>query len=228
MNSKLVLLVASIFLCTGCTPTYSGLPFEFQVVDADTGEPLEGVIANAVWVTEDRRGHETGAIVATEAVSDESGMVRMPGWANVRVLRRSWDPYSIPRLDPNQPWLYMYKRDYYFFHDVPTGDTGYLSHPFWTGDSVRTPNWGGRKLKLRKFAGSTDRYAFQLDLVPRYIFTNCLWTTAPQMAASLINETRRLKALKQGAGLPELRDLDRYSDGRDCGSIDVVRQYLSN
>ena len=67
-------------LLAGCGMV--GLPFSGQVTDAETGEPLEGVIVVALW-----EGHVNPIADSTQicyhvetAVSDAVGHFRIPGW----------------------------------------------------------------------------------------------------------------------------------------------------
>ena len=73
-------LVMAIVSLSGCG--MAGLPFSGQVTDAETGEPIEGVIVVALW-----KGDVNPIVDSTQicyhvetAVSDENGKYRVPGW----------------------------------------------------------------------------------------------------------------------------------------------------
>jgi hypothetical protein len=229
MSWRLILgTLAVAFFASGCAPTYSAAPFKFKVVDADTGEPLEGVIANALWLVEDRRGEGLGFLTATEAVSDKDGYVEMPGWGPRKLTRKAWDPFAQARMDPNQPKLQLYKRDYAFFENVPSSDTGYLSDPTWTGESVRVAAWNNSVIKLKRFSGRFEVYVNMLagGQTAGTTLAGCLWHSTPRMTAAFLNEAREAERHKIFARFFQLSDLKPMVAGVPCGSKDIVRQYL--
>ena len=74
---------------------YSALPIAGKVVDADTGEPLEGAIVIAVWQLERGFGLEgtipSSFMNVSEVVTDEDGNYFIEGWGP---LRRPEGPLS--------------------------------------------------------------------------------------------------------------------------------------
>jgi uncharacterized GH25 family protein len=81
----LALLLASL---SACATSYSAKPITAKVVDAVTGEPLEGVNVVAHWLMEDpQAGRGQGDLELMEAVTDKSGEFHFPGWG----------PKAIPR-----------------------------------------------------------------------------------------------------------------------------------
>ena len=77
-----LILLASVFLagCTRHLALYDS-SYRGQVVDADTGEPIEGVVALVVWYTEylTVAGAMHDYYDARETVTDENGEFVLPG-----------------------------------------------------------------------------------------------------------------------------------------------------
>jgi len=114
-TTRLILCVSMLSLSSFAVAlSYSALPFEVKIVDAETGLPLEGVIGNALWRLEARGGRNLGNFMATEAVSDKDGIMRMPGWGPMEVPKEPGGYLAQGRLPPDQPTLQLYKQDYWF------------------------------------------------------------------------------------------------------------------
>jgi uncharacterized GH25 family protein len=84
----LALLLASL---SACATSYSAKPITAKVVDAVTGEPLEGVNVVAHWLMEDpQAGRGQGDLELMEAVTDKSGEFHFPGWGPKAIPRDSF------------------------------------------------------------------------------------------------------------------------------------------
>jgi len=206
--------------------SYSALPFEVKIVDAETGAPLEGVIGNALWRLEARGGRNLGNFMATEAVSDKDGMMRMPGWGPMEVPKEPGGYLAQGRLDPNQPTLQLYKQDYWFSLEGAPWESAYLNDPHWSGDRVRHVYLNTKILKLKQFKGNMEQYMDQLARGLMGSASGCLWVKAPRMMAAFINEDQRLRPLVRQSRLITIRDIHEYEQGEYCGSLNVLRQYL--
>ena len=164
-----VLLVALVALAVAATDvdalSYSAKPIRATVVDAETGEPIEGVIVNAYWHLEDQDGHGLGPFNLTEAVTDAKGVFFMPGWGPLEVPRDSSQPSRRGRLDPDQPWLQVFKSGYKFTTVAGNESTAYLNDPLWSGDPVRTSVWDGKIIRLERFRETDERYLNHLEVV---------------------------------------------------------------
>jgi len=206
--------------------SYSALPFEVKIVDAETGLPLEGVIGNALWRLEARGGRNLGNFVATEAVSDKDGMMRMPGWGPMEVPKEPGGYLAQGRLDPNQPTLQLYKQDYWFSLEGAPWESAYLNDPHWSGDSVRRVYLDKMVFKLKPFKGPMQQYTDHLIRSQNGGTNGCLWVNAPRMNAAFINEGRRLRQFDRSGLLITLKDIREYDHGKFCGSKDVLQQHL--
>jgi hypothetical protein len=77
-----ITILGIVLLLTGCASAirYDG-PYEGRVIDADTGEPIEGVVVLGVWNTETPT--PAGAVHhyydATETVTDRNGDFKIKG-----------------------------------------------------------------------------------------------------------------------------------------------------
>ena len=85
---------------SGCATSYSAKAIQATIVDAETAQPIAGVIVVATWVLE--YGYEGGSAdtwVVMETVSDAEGRFTFP----------SWGPKPLP---PHLPWeARLKKRD---------------------------------------------------------------------------------------------------------------------
>src|SRR5574340_764993 len=145
MKWKLLVILSLIGLAlSGCMSdhvTVSADPVYARVVDADTGKPLLGVAVVAYW--ELYKGGIAGggpcaAANVEEAVTDENGRFRLPGWGPIT------GPCGVMRN--GNPLLYFFKPGYetlYMSGGVGLDATRLVS--------VARVNWNGKKLKMQKF-----------------------------------------------------------------------------
>lgn len=129
----------------GCAPehhVYSAEPVYARVVDADTGEPLEGVAVVAYWelyqgsITGD--GMPCGAANVEEAVTDKDGWFHIPGWGPVKGrcgMMRNMNPF-----------VYLFKSGYAYVRKG--GGVGLNTNKL---VSVAQVDWNGQTIKLKKF-----------------------------------------------------------------------------
>lgn len=216
-----VLLIGLFFPLQACSKTYSAKPIEAWVVDAETKQPLEGVIVVALW--ELKYGWEGGGaypLTVMEAVTDKNGRFYFPAWGPKPI------PEHLPsetRLKDWDPVMVFYKKDYTYL--MLTNDRPIRSMSG-HGSSTRTSEWNGKTIPLTKFRGSIDQYAENLDrfdsqLYP--IFFNgrkCEWKGMPRLLTSLIKERNRM--LDAGITSFSLGFLNfQNADNEHCGSIDL-------
>lgn len=100
MNFKNIFLLLSVLLVTtGC---YG--PIKGKVVDAETGEPIEGAVAMAEWTRAKGLGNTyTVSVKVSEAVSDRDGNFELDG---------CYSPFV------NEPALTIYKNGYVAWNNV--------------------------------------------------------------------------------------------------------------
>lgn len=220
-----------LFLAWGCPAPliYSSPALEARVVDEDTGQPLEGVIAVVHWQL--RGGiHEdaVGELVVMEAVTDATGMFRFPAWGpKLRPLR------SFLRLS-GTPGFILFKRDYKESDNLhlPVRNVTMALAP----RALPPPPWHGQTIMMKKFTGGLEEYARHLwfldDTLDFAFFrerSNCTWQNIPHMLVAIHLEAERLR---QANVRNKLRSLDAR-EGRNeparkkCGSVkEFLRSYL--
>ncbi len=190
----------------GCAPeqhVYSAEPVYARVVDADTGEPLEGVAVVAYWelyqgsITGD--GMPCGAANVEEAVTDKDGWFHIPGWGPVKGrcgMMRNMNPF-----------VYLFKSGYAYIRKG--GGVGLnTNRPV----SVAQVDWNGQTIKLKKFTDidlhNMDPGTYyanfsdldtSLGLFVTYMPDQCNWKKMPNMLHTLELERRTFSA---AAGYP--------------------------
>src|SRR5947209_3399798 len=82
-----LLIALCILVLTGCYQIYSAEPITATVVDADTKEPLEGVVVVAHWEMKGglEGGNVEGEVMIMEAVTDAQGKFHFPAWGPKKV-----------------------------------------------------------------------------------------------------------------------------------------------
>ncbi len=92
---SILLLLASLLISTGC---YGYGTLKGKVVDAETGEPIEGAVAMAEWTKTKGFGNTyTVSAKVSEAISDKEGNFELGG---------CYSPFV------NEPSLTIYKKGY--------------------------------------------------------------------------------------------------------------------
>jgi hypothetical protein len=203
--------------------SYSVLPFQATVVDADTGLPIEGVIVDAIWQLETRGRRFAGWLNVTEAVTDTSGVFKMAGWGPLEVPRNFIENgITSPRLPADQPRLVLFKSGYRFglASNEASPETDYLRYPPMTYDPNQAPYWNGKTIQLKQFVGQDFEYLRHLTGSAWNPLGDCMWTRAPRMTAASIREGERLKQPGRGNELRNLRDFQVRD--RSCGSAETI------
>ncbi len=92
MKKSVLLMVVSFFLLTGCTyrcfhPVWYEGDYRGKVIDAETKEPIEGVVVLGVWYSQlwSPGGGVSEYYDARETVTDKNGEFTMPG-KGIRIL----------------------------------------------------------------------------------------------------------------------------------------------
>lgn len=207
--------------------TYSAEAIDAWVFDAETGQPLEGVIVVVDWRLWRGGFHPDwqGSLQVMETVTDAKGHFAFPAWGP------KTRPAGMYLFDA--PTLYLFKRGY-----KCAAFEGYKSTMKINANSLRRLE--RNIFKLQKFIGSWEEYASNLDFLDSYIDfilthnKDCVWKQFPRMLVALHLEQQRL--LEKGrpassffphASLKE-RDNSQTKDERArCGFIEEnLRSYL--
>ncbi len=173
---------------------YSAEPITTYVVDADTQEPIEGVVVVAAWVLEGglEGGNFKGVMMVMETVTDQSGAFHFAGWG----------PKSKPsyirwvddaRLKSYAPQFFLFKSGYRIGEFANQSTEAEEHDP-----STHTSDWNRKAIPLKKFAGNFEQYAKDLNswsvglrstMEPR-----CTWAQIPLMIKALGRQTRIFRA----------------------------------
>src|SRR6267378_1466906 len=146
------LIFATLPLQTACAApyTYSAKPITATVVDAETGEPLEGVNVVAHWVLHYRSSWSgAGDLELLETVTDNVGKFHFPGWEGK--APPSDQPYET-RLGNADPMMILFKSGY-----RPGGAGNYLQPERLREENhtwQRYSDWDGKVIKLEKVKGN--------------------------------------------------------------------------
>lgn len=99
----------AVLCLQACATIYSAKPITATVVDAESGEPLEGVNVVAHWVMHDPAWRSAGDLELMEAVTNKEGKFHIPGWGPRAI------PSDLPmgtRLGNDDPGLILFKSGY--------------------------------------------------------------------------------------------------------------------
>lgn len=162
-------------------PLYSAKPIQGVIVDAQTGEPLVGVIVVAQWILyEPGKGHWRRLHVF-ETTSDSGGKYQIPGWG--------------PKRNTGYPWAGLLDRD----PQISFFKQGYLHSTVqnrWDrNESIRFSEWDGKTIKVQKFAGTPDDWARRLRFLQTSLAWGDLmdWRLMPRIALALESERLMLE-----------------------------------
>lgn len=207
---RFFLLIGLCLPLSACAITYSAEPIEAWVVDAETKQPIEGVIVTANWQLEEGTlgGNVlAGQLMVMETVTDKNGKFAFPGWGPKLALSS--------HLVNRDPQLLLFKSGYEYRGLQNTFIVDYNK------GSLRRSEWNGKRIEIKKFKGGLEEYAEHLSLfktdISFIIDDNCSWKNIPRM---LIAMTQQSKFFKQ-SGIFALYSVDEYLpvDEKNCGSV---------
>ena len=113
-----LLLSLTLINITGCYPSFSySEPIHIKLVDSVTKEPIEGVIATALWARGVRvyPGH-AGFVDYQEGISDENGMMQI-------LANGPW--FNFFTAVESEPNIYLY-HDNYRSYNIKEGSDSFL------------------------------------------------------------------------------------------------------
>lgn len=183
-------LLLPLQACSGLT--YSAKEIHGKIVDADTGQPLEGVNIVAQWQIERKWvGDDKALLYVTEAVTDKEGNYSFPARG----------PILLPLLadfgEGHDPLLSIFKSGY---------EVEFLDNSTLSGSRDRlTPlgefKWNGGTTRLKKGRGSPRDYWWRVNSMSGGLPDDKAWRHYPRMLLALIKEQQRLKELGAPGGL---------------------------
>jgi hypothetical protein len=81
-KTKLLLLTTIFMICSGCASVLRiDGPYEGRVIDAETGKPIEGVVAHGTWsrIHPNPAGRSTEYYDSYEVLTNKDGEFKIPG-----------------------------------------------------------------------------------------------------------------------------------------------------
>lgn len=223
------LLMLAVSACASLQ--YSAEPIEAWVVDAETNQPIEGVIVVAHWALESTSRiipHQTnpaGSLMILETVTDKNGRFYFPAWGP------KWHLGSGDLTD-SDPELLFFKSGYkyirvsnsQYIRPIKYRDEGRPvgAETKLTG-AKRSSLWSGETIKMERFKGALKEYSSHLDDLKGslgFIREECNWEKTPVILIALDKERQIFRANKIDSGTYSLDDFDRLSDNqiKKCGS----------
>ena len=195
----LLILALPIAYLTMCSTYYAAEPIRATVIDAETGQPIEGVVVVAHWELEGglEGGSNMGQVKVLESITDENGILNFPAWGPKRV---SSGILSNTRLKDKDPGLLFFKSSYKY---LSIQNNKGLEKTASKGPIVRTSIWNGKKIKLKKFRGTISEYADEIDHFTSDLYvlvsqgSECEWRSIPLTIAAL----GRLEIIYKSANL---------------------------
>jgi len=196
--------------------TYSANPIRGVVVDAVTGQPLEGVIIVAQWILyEATAGGQNPRKVfqVLETVSGPDGTYNFPGWGPKPNVPITLLPgYLCCFFTNRDPGLSLFKPGY-------RPQVLLNQKPFDEPNPIRTSDWNGKTIKLEKFSGRIEQWVREIDLLQSSLSWGheMDWRQVPRMTLAILEELKTIP----------YRLSDRVSGPESLGTtMEEVRRFV--
>ena len=222
-----LLLIALLLSLQACATNYSAEPIEAWVVDAESGQPVEGVVVVAHWQLEGglEGGNNLGQMMVMEAVTDQAGKFSFPAWRPKKVPSDFTWATSNARLKNMDPEMLLFKSGYEYLrlqNDKPLKELGGMK-PY-----VRTSEWNGKTIKMEKFKGSLQEYVKHLSSLNDNLETatnseygHCEWKNIPLMISANGKQSKIFRAenIPHSSFYGGLFSNEEYFLRKGCGSV---------
>ena len=216
MRLFLSLLLSGLFIlalpacATGYPSEYAAEAIEAWVIDAETKQPLEGVIVVAHWELEG--GIHLGVmgdLEVLETVTDKNGRFHFPAWGPKKLPRGL--PHNA-RLTANDPELLLFKGGYKF--DM-LSNPGTMAALKGQGGPVRRSQWNRKTIELSpfkvtayrpKYEDNFESFNGELERIAARDPKACGWKKIPNTIRAMNLERRRM--VEQGVNPNTLSTID--------------------
>ncbi len=199
--------------------TYSAEAMEAKVIDADTKQPIEGVVITANWQLEQGTvggNIQVGQLMVLEAVTDKEGRFSFPAWSPKTV----WQSFLVN----DDPQLLLFKPGYEYRR---------LNNPYSSDRelrlrSVRRSSWNGKTIELKPFKGTVEEWASHLSFLHTSIRSilsggECEWKKMPRMMVALDKQEKLFREKHIYSPLYSIADLPNAK----CGSPrESLREFI--
>jgi len=196
-------------------PVYAAPETKGVAIDAETGQPLEGVIVVAYWELKGFHTYPVGLMMVQEGVTGAQGRFELPAWGP-----KPRSPLT-GQLESLEPELLAFKRGYVRQYE-PT-EIPKKQHPQQVLKFKKVPEDSKEYLRGVSFIDDNLRLMFRYE--------DCSWKQIPRMLVAMHQERLRLDA--KGVKDPfnyihTIEDRDQNSATRvKCGSVqEYLQSYL--
>jgi hypothetical protein len=210
-------LVSGLPACAGFM--YSAEPMEARVIDAETKQPLDGVIVVAHWQLE--RGTPGGSVPAgqlavMETVTDKQGRFAFPGFGPKLAVTS--------HLVNKDPELILFQSGYRY-RALTNEYSGAIELRTRT---VRRSEWDGKMIELKLFKGNMEEYAKHLSSMPlswAYNGDDCEWKKIPRLVTAIHEQAMMFRRQSIMANLYTIENLIPYPGYPDkCGAREYFKE----
>lgn len=189
-------LIPLLLSLPACATNYSAEPITAWVVDAETNQPVEGVVVVAHWQLEGglEGGNNLGQMMVMEAVTDAGGKFSFAAWGP-KEMPGNYPLYaSNARLKNMDPEMLFFKSGYQYLRleNNKTLEQIRGKEPY-----VRSSDWNGKTIKMERFKGGAKEYVRSLSFLMtnlRFIEDDCVWKIMPNMILKLQKQADIFKA----------------------------------
>jgi hypothetical protein len=204
-----------LYCGTSAAFEYSARAITARVVDAETKEPIEGVVVVAHWQLQGglEGWSPLAELMVMDAVTDQNGTFHIAAWG----------PKKIPggldsnaRLKEFDPQLLLFKSGYRWQMLFNSKSEQQMSHK---GPEVRSSDYDGKTIELEKFKGTPEEYWRHLDFYFSFLQPlehHCAWKGMPRMVVALDQESKRVGHIEFVGDLRR-SEADNVREG--CGSF---------
>lgn len=190
----LLLLVSTLPIAACATPvTYSAEAIEARVIDAETKQPLEGVVVVAHWVLEDGiHVDRVGDLMVLESIADKNGWFRFPAWGPIR----HWGNSRLTYMDPE---ILVFKSGYEY-RQLTNYDWATPEQRAGKAIPVRKSAWNGKTIALKPYTGTIQAYKGHFESLNKELERvatdnpeDCNWKKLPKTIAAIGRERKALE-----------------------------------
>lgn len=218
----LCFVLACLAVLPSCaTPLrYSAEPIEARVIDAETKQPLEGVIVTANWQLEEGTfggNVQAGQLMVMETVTDKYGKFSFLGWGP----RSVWKGHLVNE----DPQLLLFKSGYEYkrlYNEISM--SAYREHVL---KPIRRSDWSGKTIELKPFRGTMEEYARRLDFMSltwAYTGDGCEWKKIPQLVTAIHKQAMTFRQQGIASNLYTIENLIPYPEYPDrCGAREYFK-----
>lgn len=221
------LAVSQVACATGIPSHYSAEAISTKVIDAETKQPLEGVVVVAHWqlyYSSVGGRVQAGQLEVMETVTGPDGVFAFPAWGPKKVPRyqpKEGDVWlaHVPGfapdayLDSSDPELILFKSGY-TYRRLQNPLLSTVDH-----SPVRRSMWNGRTIELKPFKGALEQWAGHLSFLHTSIRSilsddQCEWKKIPRMVVAIDKQEKLFRAKGIYSPLYSVDDLPNSN----CGS----------